>query len=71
MLAMCSHPLRRTHMHLVACRPIGTGMESEIHMESELDIERSVMMANEDTINDNCKHDARWGERDKNKCHAQ
>ena len=30
---------------------IGTGMESEIHMESELDIERSVMMANEDAAN--------------------
>ena len=30
---------------------IGTGMESEMEMESELDIERSVMMANEDAAN--------------------
>ena len=30
---------------------IGTGMESEMEMESELDIERSVMMVNEDAAN--------------------
>ena len=30
---------------------IGAGMESEIPMESELDIERSVMMANENAAN--------------------
>ena len=30
---------------------IGTGMESEIDMESQLDIERNVMMANEDEAN--------------------